>query len=129
MDQAAADEFAHRFATYWQAPTPAGLGSLLADDVRLVTPLMPTSDGIDAAREAFAGMFELLPDLTGQVHRWGPHPDGCFIEFTLRGTLNGAPVAWRVVDSFDVAAGGLATKRVSFFDPTALLAAANGVES
>jgi hypothetical protein len=126
MDQAAADEFVRRFAKYWQAPTRAGLGELLADDVRLVTPLMPTTEGLDAAQEAFAGMFELIPDLTGQVHRWGPHADGCFIEFTLRGTLNGAPISWRAIDAFDVEPGGRATRRVSYFDPTPLLAAANG---
>ncbi len=124
MDQAAADDFAHRFASYWQAPVAAALPALLAPDVRLVTPRMPTTDGIDAAIEVFSGLFELIPDLTGQVHRWGPHPEGVFIEFTLSGTVGDNPVSWRAIDSFDVGPDGLATKRVSYFDPTAILTAA-----
>jgi hypothetical protein len=125
MDQAAADEFVQRFATYWQAPTPQALSTILAVDVRLVTPRMPTTDSLDAAIEGFTGLFELIPDLTAQVHRWGPHPDGVFIEFTLSGTLGGGPVSWRAVDSFDVGPDGLATKRVSFFDPAPIAEAAN----
>jgi hypothetical protein len=125
MDQAAADEFVHRFATYWQAPDPQELHTVLADDVRLVTPRMPTTDGLDAAIEGFRGLFELIPDLTGQVHRWGPHPDGVFIEFTLSGTLGGGPVSWRAIDAFDVGPDGLATQRVSFFDPAPIAEAAN----
>ena len=127
MDQAAADEFVHRFATYWQAPKPRDLRMILAEDVRLVTPRMPTTDGLEAAIEGFTGLFELIPDLTGQVHRWGPHPDGVFIEFTLSGTLGGGPITWRAIDAFDVGPDGLATKRVSFFDPAPIAEAANRI--
>lgn len=125
MDQAAADEFVQRFATYWQSPDPQSLSTLLAEDVRLVTPRMPTTDGLAAAVEGFTGLFELIPDLTGQVHRWGPHADGVFIEFTLSGTLGGGPVSWRAVDSFEVGPDGLATKRISFFDPAPIAEAAS----
>jgi hypothetical protein len=125
-DQVAADGFAKRFAEYWSHPTVEGLRAILRDDVRLVAPLTPTTESLDEAGQTFAGMFELIPDLTAQVHRWGPHPDGCFIEFTLSGTLNGEPVAWRAVDSFMLDDQGMAAERVSFFDPTPLLAQAGG---
>lgn len=125
-DQAAADEFAKRFAEYWSAPTLAGLSTLLRDDVRLVAPLTPTTVGLEDGLQTFGGILELIPDLTGQVHRWGPHPEGCFIEFTLSGTLSGEPIAWRAVDSFVLDADGMARERISFFDPTALLAQAGG---
>ena len=125
-DQAAADEFAKRFAEYWSAPTVAGLGRLLRDDVRLVAPLTPTTVGLDDGGQTIGGLIELIPDITAQVHRWGPHPDGCFIEFTLSGTLNGEPIAWRAVDSFVLDDQGMAAERVSFFDPTLLLAQAGG---
>ena len=124
--QAEADDFAHRFATYWSKPTVEGLDALLRPDVRLAAPRTPTTNGRDEGRQTMAGLFELIPDLTGKVHRWGPHPDGCFIEFTLSGTLNGAPIAWRAIDAFELDADGMASERVSFFDPTALLAAAAG---
>jgi hypothetical protein len=124
--QAQADDFAHRFAVYWSAPTVEGLDALLRPDVRLVAPLTPTTKGLDDGRQSIAGLLEAIPDLTAQVHRWGPHPDGCFIEFTLSGTLNGTPISWRAVDSFEIDADGMAAERVSFFDPTPLLAQANG---
>ena len=124
--QAEADDFARRFAAYWSAPTIAGLSTLLRPDVRLAAPLMPTTDGLEEGGATMGGLFEAIPDLTGQVHRWGPHPDGCFIEFTLRGTLDGAPISWRAIDSFLLDAEGLASERVSFFDPSPLLAQANG---
>ena len=125
-DHAAADAFATRFAEYWSHPTVAGLAALLTDDVRLVAPLTPTTEGLEDGGQTIAGLLELIPDLTAQVHRWGPHPDGCFIEFTLRGTLNGEPIAWPAVDSFVLEADGRASERVSYFDPTALLAQAGG---
>jgi hypothetical protein len=123
--QAAADDFARRFAAYWSQPTWEGLSQLLRDDVRLVAPLTPPTEGLADGRQTFAGILELIPDITGTVHRWGPHNDGCFIEFTLAGTLNGAPISWRAVDAFELDDDGMALERVSFFDPTPLLAAAN----
>jgi hypothetical protein len=127
--QAEADDFARRYATYWSAPTVAGLDALLGPDVRLVAPLTPITKGLADGRQTIGGLLEAIPDLTAQVHRWGPHPDGCFIEFTLSGTLNGAQISWRAVDSFEIDADGMATERVSFFDPTALLAQANGASA
>ena len=127
-DQDAADEFAKRFAEYWSKPTVAGLKGLLRDDVRLAAPLTPTTEGLEDGGRTIGGLLELIPDITAQVHRWGPHPDGCFIEFTLQGTLNGEPVAWRAVDSFLLDDDGMAIERVSFFDPSPLLAQAGGAE-
>jgi hypothetical protein len=75
-------------------------------------------------KRAFAGLFELIPDLTGEVHRWGATADGVLIEFTLRGTTGGKPISWHAVDRFVIGEDGLATERVSYFDslPIALAA-------
>ena len=127
--QAEADDFARRFAAYWSAPTVEGLAALLTEEVHLVAPLTPPTKGLEDGRQTMAGLFELIPDLTAQVHRWGPHPTGCFIEFTLSGTLDGAPVSWRAVDAFELDDAGMATERVSFFDPTPLLAQASGASA
>jgi hypothetical protein len=124
--QAVADDFARRFAEYWSKPTLDGLSTLLRDDVRLVAPLTVTTENLTDGRLTFGGILELIPDITGTVHRWGPHPDGCFIEFTLAGTLNGAPISWRAVDSVELDEDGMARERVSFFDPTPVLAQTNG---
>jgi SnoaL-like domain len=123
-DEATAADFAARFAEYWRAPTPERLSLVLADRVRLVAPMTPVTDTLAEGKRAFAGLFELIPDLTGEVHRWGATADGVLIEFTLSGTAGGRPISWHAVDRFVIAEDGLASERVSYFDsmPIALAA-------
>ena len=116
-----AADFARRFAEYWRAPTPARLNSVLAERVRLVAPMTPTTDTLEDGRRAFAALLELIPDLTGEVHRWGATADGVLIEFTLSGTVGGAPISWRAVDRFVLGEDGLATERISYFDSLPLV--------
>jgi hypothetical protein len=122
---AIAADFARRFAEYWSAPTPARLAMVLAERTRLVAPMTPTTSTLDEGRRAFAELLELIPDLTGEVHRWGATTDGVLIEFTLSGTAGGGPIAWHAVDRFVLGEDGLATERVSYFDsaPIALTVA------
>jgi ketosteroid isomerase-like protein len=123
-EEAAAD-FARRFAEYWRAPTPEGLAAVLAEGVRLVAPMTPTTHTLADGQQAFAALFELIEDLTAEVHRWGATSDGVLIEFTLSGIAGGKPISWDAVDRFVVGDDGLATERVSYFDsmPIALTAA------
>ena len=44
-----------------------------------------------------------------------------FIEFTLRGTIGDRAFEIRAVDDFLVGDDGLATERISYFDPAPLL--------
>jgi hypothetical protein len=124
FDEPAAADFAARFADYWRAPTPELLSLVLADRVRLVAPMTPVTHTLAEGKRAFAGLFELIPDLTGEVHRWGATADGVLIEFTLSGTAGGRPISWHAVDRFVIAEDGLASERVSYFDsmPIALAA-------
>ncbi|HEY0392603.1 MAG TPA: nuclear transport factor 2 family protein [Solirubrobacterales bacterium] len=114
-DTAAAD-FTRRFAEYWRAPSPQRLDMLLAEDVRLVAPMTPVTHTLEEARTAFAGLFELIPDLSGEVHRWGATADGVLIEFTLSGTVGGKPISWPAVDRIALGRDGLASERISYFD-------------
>ena len=54
-DQAAADDFAKRFAEYWSHPTVEGLRAILRDDVRLVAPLTPTTESLEEAARPSPG--------------------------------------------------------------------------
>jgi hypothetical protein len=119
----AADDFAHRFAEYWKAPTPEGLDTVLAERVRLIAPMTPATETLEDGRRAFADLLELIPDLTAEVRRWGPTPDGVLIEFTLSGTAGGRPISWDAVDRFVLGSDGRATERVSYFDSAPLLLA------
>lgn len=119
MSQAA--DFVARFADFWRAPAPQRLDALLAPEVRLVAPLTPTTENLDAGKRAFANLLELMPDLTAEVHGWGPIPDGVLIEFTLAGSVRGVPLRWPAVDRIALRPDGLARERVSFFDSAPLV--------
>src|SRR5262245_10320166 len=122
MSQGAAD-FVRRFAEFWRAPSPERLDTVLAMNARLFAPLTPTTTGLEAGKRAFADLFELMPDMTAEVHRWGATVDGVLIEFTVRGTAGGAPIAWQSVDRFVLGEDGLATERFTYFDSLPLVLA------
>lgn len=116
MDQDAAADFVRRFAEFWRAPTPERLVTVLAPDARLSAPMVPTTYGLQAGQEVFADLFELIPDMTAEVHRWGATSDGVLIEFTVRGRAGGAPISWQSVDRFVLDENGLANERFTYFD-------------
>ena len=124
----AAQAWVLAFAHGWLAPASA---DAFADhfqpwfdsQVRLRQPLLPTLVGHQAFRERFARpLFALIPDLDGQVERFAIGADGVYIELTLRGTLGGRPIAWRVCDRASLRDGRV-VERESYFDPTPLLRA------
>jgi ketosteroid isomerase-like protein len=121
MDADTAADFVRRFAEFWRAPTVERLDTVLAPDARLSAPMVPTTSGLEAGRQVFADLFELIPDLTAEVHSWGATEDGVLIEFTARGTAGGAPVSWRAVDRFVLNDDGLATVRLTYFDSLPLV--------
>jgi SnoaL-like domain len=116
--ESAAADFARRFAEFWAAPSPEDLGSVLAPRVRLVAPMTPTTHTLEEGERSFAELLELIPNLTGEVHRWGATADGVLIEFTLSGNAGGGTISWQAVDRFLLGEDGLATERISYFDST-----------
>ena len=121
-----AEAFVAGFAEGWRAPRDADsftdfFEPLLAPDVRLVQPQVPTTIGREAFRERFARpIFELIPDLHAIVEEWGETDSGVLISFRLEGTVGGRPVSWACVDRFTLR-DGVATERVAYFDPLPLL--------
>ena len=45
--------------------------------VRLVAPMTPVTETLAEGERAFAGLFELIPDLTGEVIAGAPPPTAC----------------------------------------------------
>ncbi len=121
MNRDVAADFVKRFEAFWRAPVPESLDTLLAADARLSAPMIPTTIGLEAGRRAFADLFELLPDMTARVHRWGATRDGVLIEFTVCGTAGGSPVSWESVDRFVLDENGLASERYTYFDSLPLV--------
>jgi ketosteroid isomerase-like protein len=116
-----AADFVGRFEEFWSAPTPERLDIVLAPNARLSAPMVPTTEGIEDGRRAFADLFELIHDMSVEVHRWGATADGVLIEFTVRGTAAGIPVSWESVDRFVLGDDGLATERFTYFDSLPLV--------
>ena len=115
------------FAEGWRAPASAEAFAnhfepWFDPHIRLIQPQLPTLVGHQAFRERFARpLFALIPDLDGQVERFAI-ADCAYIELTLRGTLGGHPISWRVCDRATLREG-LVIERESYFDPTPLLRA------
>jgi SnoaL-like domain len=114
-------DFVARFTEWWRAPDPETLPTLLGPEVHLAAPLTEDTYGLSDAQAGFRNLLAGIPDLTGEVHRWGAHDDGVFIEFTLSGTIGDRSFAVRAVDDFLVGDDGLATERISYFDPAPIL--------
>lgn len=120
VDRAFATAFAARFAETWASPDMAKHEALWSDQIVLTQPMMGTLRGKPACRASFQRLFALIPDLHAEVHRVGHGRQEVFIEFTLRGTYGGKPIAWDAVDRFTFT-DGLIAERVSYFDPTPLM--------
>jgi ketosteroid isomerase-like protein len=121
MNEGNAEDFVRRFVEFWRAPDPERLDTVLAERVRLSAPMVPTTHTLADGKRSFADLFELIADMTAEVHRWGATEDGVLIEFTVSGTAGGGPVSWRVVDRFTLGEDGLATERETYFDSLPLV--------
>jgi ketosteroid isomerase-like protein len=124
----AAETWVEGFIAGWRAPRgpeafAAHFSPMLAPDVRLIQPQLADVVGVRAFEEHFVRpLFGLIPDIRGEVERWVAQGDVAYIELTLRGTLAGRPVSWRVCDRVTLK-DGVAIERESYFDPGPLLAA------
>jgi ketosteroid isomerase-like protein len=116
------------FREGWRAPAgprefAEHFQALLAPEVRLVQPGLPPLLGHRAFSEGFvAPLFALFDGLRGEIENWAARGEILYIELTLRGTLAGKPVSWRVCDRVTLREG-LAIERESYTDPTPVIRA------
>jgi ketosteroid isomerase-like protein len=126
--QVQAEAWVQGFIEGWRAPAGpdefyAHFRSMLAPDVRLIQPQLPTTVGHEAFKRGFVDpLFALIPDIRVEVEDWAVRGDTLLIAIALVGTLGGRPLRWRAVDRV-VLRDGLAIERESYFDPTPLLLA------
>jgi hypothetical protein len=125
----AARAWVKMFADGWRAPAGPDafadhFAAWLEPDVRLVQPQMPVLVGHEAFREGFVRpLFDLIPDLHGEVGGWAARGEVIYIEVVLSGTLGGRPVKLTSCDRITLR-GERAVERVAYSDPTPLVAAA-----
>jgi SnoaL-like protein len=123
-----AAEFVEFFAAGWVigAHDPEAFfrhfGPRMHPNTVLIQPVAPPARGPGALQELFGPMFKAIPDLVGELKRWGETADGVFIELTLRGHLGRRPVEWTVADRI-ILEDGLIRERRSYFDPAPLFKA------
>jgi ketosteroid isomerase-like protein len=121
---------AHEFVEFFEAGWKLGardaggffrhFGPRMHPNTTLIQPIARTARGSGALRELFAPLFKAIPDLVGDLNRWGETADGVFIELTLHGHLGGRPVEWTVADRIILEDGKIRERR-SYFDPAPLL--------
>jgi len=123
-----AEAWVEGFIEGWRAPASAEATAehferLLAPDIRLIQPQLPTGVGYGALRRQFLEpLFALMPYVHCEVDRWAALGDDLFIELTVIGTIGGRPVRMRGCDRVTLR-DGVAIERESHLDPTPLLAA------
>ncbi|QZY28935.1 nuclear transport factor 2 family protein [Nocardioides coralli] len=130
----AAERFVERFAAGWRSPHPHAWDEIVADDVRLEQPLLPTRSGRRALAEEYGRLLRLVPDLRGEVTAWGVLEPRAGVDvdersfvvdihLTLRGTIGGSGGRELVLSLVDrcTVEDGLLTARRSHFDPVPLL--------
>jgi len=121
-------EFVEFFADGWRTgateeePFFEHFSGRLTADAALIQPFSRVARGPRGLRQLFQPVFRVMPDLRGEVVRWGATKDGVLIELALRGTLGGRAVMWTAVDRI-ILRNGLIVERRSYFDPLPLLGA------
>ena len=118
--------FVERFTAGWAGGRDALAAEMdghVAHDVLLTQPLLPPARGLPGFRAQFERLFRAVPDLTGEVHAWGPTADGVLIDMTFHGTLGGRSFEVPNCDRI-VLRDGLLAERHARYDPLPVLAIA-----
>ena len=115
-----AARFVEQFTEIWAAPSVERLDELMHRDVELIQPVEPAIRGRRAAHDAWVRVFDLIPDLHGEVHRWTETDGLIYIDWKLIGTVGRRRVECPAVDRVWLE-DGLVRQRIAYFDPTPLL--------
>ena len=110
-----AESFVNKFAAGWRSGSLESFldsfAPLVDPDVRLIQPPLPTQRGWDGFVRLFTSLYELMPDLRGEVVGWEPTEDGVAIDLDLVGTLAGKPLRLRTHDEIEVREGLIVSRR------------------
>jgi hypothetical protein len=115
-----AEDFISRFAVGWSAPHPHAWDDLFTADAIFEQPLLVSGRGLPLLQREFGHLFSFLPDMTGQVVRWGLADDAVLIELACSASAAGRPLNFVVVDRCVLNDSGLCTRRTTYMNPAPL---------
>ena len=109
------DEFVDRWAAFWNAPDPARVGGLAADDIELRYPGLPEPvRGVEAWRERVASIVGRFPDVRLTVTAYARVDDLCFVSWRGTATAREHPIAWEGIDRMRLRDGLVVDSLVAF---------------
>jgi hypothetical protein len=115
VSPADAEHFVQQFATGWAMGSRDAFlrffEPLIDPHVRLEQPPFPARQGWDEFRGFFDELFELIPDLTGEVRGWRPTGTGASVDLELTGTLAGHRIRLLSRDELTLRDGRLLARR------------------
>jgi ketosteroid isomerase-like protein len=119
--------FVEQFAAGWQSGSLEAFldafAPVIDPDVRLIHPPLPTTRGWDGFVGFATSVFELLPDVRGQLVGWTPTTNGVAIDLDLVGTLAGKPLRLRTHDVIELRDGRVLSRRAHLAHGTLVRAA------
>jgi ketosteroid isomerase-like protein len=92
----------------WRAPSAEGVAVLLGTHGRYLIPGLPAITADIVGRRRAEHLFALLPDLEGEVIRWGAGENSLFVESHVRATIGRKLMRWPQVDRLELTDGRIA---------------------
>ncbi|MBF6347598.1 nuclear transport factor 2 family protein [Nocardia flavorosea] len=111
------------FTAGWADVDSRALDPLMAEDIELVQPVIPTCHGKRQWWEAVDRLQSFATDLHSDVLGWSGSSDRLYIEHRLGATIGGRAVRIDAVDNLELDRNGQITRRTAYFDPTPLVVA------
>jgi SnoaL-like domain len=117
VTRAQAERFVRGFAEGWSAPHPDAWNDLFVPDAVFEQPLLVSGQGLPLFQGEFARLFALLPDMKGEIVRWGLAEDAVLIELACTASAGGRTLRFVVVDRCVLDGDGLCTCRTTYMNP------------
>jgi hypothetical protein len=120
-------KFVEAFGEGWADPELdkfiAHFRPLFEENAVLIQPMNPTVVGHDGLERVFKSFFTIIPDIRGEIVRWGAGEDAVFIEMELTAKIGRRTVKVRACDHLLLTPEGTVIERWAFLNPLPFIGA------
>ncbi len=121
------EAIAERYFDAWARRDPDAIAQLHTEDTQFWSHLDTAPvRGRQAVRDAFAGLFELLPELGFVTYRVLHGPDFWVLDWALTARLDGRAIRFDALDVVTLSPDGLVARKDTFVDHVQMQAALAG---